>query len=206
LVERNKSEIVALVKSEVDYYSQIASKGAPVQSLVKFLSIYADIFPELSEAAKVIIKHAVDNDVVARCLGWFTKPSLEEHANDLMKWIEDEKAPEIPIEEIQGIRSLSDSPEWEILRRKVLNSYYGKSNSFDDADAHFDVAIKPYIEEYEKEGLEDLMEKINGNPQTFCRWRAKYDHSLIKQICDQVLGEDFDYSPFPNFISSLTRP
>jgi hypothetical protein len=97
---------------------------------------------------------------------------------------------------------VSDSPEWSLLSKKILNSYYATSVDYDDADTRFYKAIRDYIKDYDQEALTDFMVKAQNNSQTYDRRGAKYDHRLIKERCDEVLGEDFDYLEYRTFIRS----
>ena len=203
LVERNKVVLLNRIRSEKDYYSNIAKDGDSILYLTDLLSKYPEFYTELTEDAKVIIRHSIETNTFARCVGWFEKGSLTEHANDLIVWIESDSHPKLSEREINAIISLSDSLEWEDLCKFIFNAYYGASWSYDQANDRFSLAIEPFIENYKKAHLLDLLKKIESNSQTFDRRRARYDHKKIKDQCDRILGDDFNYEEFPNFIRSL---
>ena len=97
---------------------------------------------------------------------------------------------------------MSDSPEWSLLSKIILNSYYAASFGYDAADTRFYKAIRDYIKDYDKEALIDFMAKAQGNSQAYDRRGAKYDHRLIKERCDEVLGAEFNYTDYRIFVQS----
>jgi len=203
LVRRNESDLIALVQANKDYYSNVANSGEPVKYLVYFLSKYPSVYTELKEDTKIAVRHAISDDVTARCLGWFVKPSIQQHADDLEVWLAGDEHPDLPEDAMSALSKLSDSQEWESLFRRLLNTYYGSSRSYDQADSRFQHAISPYIETYGTEDLLDLLKKIEKNSQTYERRAARYDHGLIKSQCDDVLGDQFDYAQYQNFSTSF---
>lgn len=204
LIQRNKTEIINLIRSDKDYFSHIAPSGEPVVSLVYLLSKYPGIYSELTDAAKVIIEHTINNNLTAKCMGWFIKASLQEHSNDLINWLTGDEYPDLPEDSIPALINLSDSPEWEGLSKKILNSYYGSSSSYDEADARFSLAIKPYISNYAEANLTHLLGEIESNSQTYERRGARHDHRGVKGQCDVVLDGAYDYSLYPYFHRSTT--
>ncbi|MED0988231.1 hypothetical protein [Bacillus paramycoides] len=46
-------------------------------------------------------------------------------------------------------------------------SHYYHSGSFSNADYTFDLCIKPYYEEFNKEQFETLFSEVNHNPQCY---------------------------------------
>ncbi|WP_147431078.1 hypothetical protein [Thiocapsa rosea] len=203
LIKRNAPEMVAAIGADKDYFSNIAHSGDPVVYLVYLLSNHPAFYSELTEAAKVIIGHAVTTTVTARCLGWFVKPSLRVHADDLMAWLTGDECPDLPEDAIPALRNLSDSPEWDGLRNKLLNAYYGRSGSYDKSDERFSLAIKPYIHGYGGDDLIDLLGQIEANDQTYGRRGARSHHRMVKERCDAALGVAFDYTPYPHFYRSI---
>ncbi|MET0026990.1 MAG: hypothetical protein ABW101_05085 [Candidatus Thiodiazotropha sp.] len=203
LISRNSGEMAALIRSARDYFSHIANTGEPIVYLVSLLSQYPSFYSELTEAARVIINHVVETNLTAKCMGWFIKPSLNEHANDLIAWLSGDESPDLPDDAIPALRNLSDSPEWDSHRNRILNAYYGASWSYDKSDERFSSAIKPYIEQYTNDDLVDLLNKIEANGQTYERRGARGDHRIIKERCDNVLGASFDYTPYPHFTRSI---
>lgn len=202
LFERSPEIISHDIKSDKDYYANIANTGTPATNLVYFLSRKPAIYSEMNESAKMIISHICEHNNSSRCFCYFLKESIIQHCDDLIAWLESDAYPTLEDSDISGLINLSDSPEWSLLSKKILNSYYATSAGYDAADTRFFKAIKDYIKNYGQEALTDFMAKAQGNSQAYDRRGAKYDHRLIKKRCDEVLGEDFDYSEYRTFIRS----
>jgi|TARA_R100000654_G_scaffold7130_3_gene17736 hypothetical protein len=202
IYERSYEKILTDIESDKDYYANIANSGTPATFLIYFLSRKPVIHTALNDAAKMIIAHICENNSSSRCLCYFLKESIEQHCDDLIGWIVSDAYPTLQDSDISSLINMSDSPEWSLLSKKILNSYYATSVDYDDADTRFYKAIRDYIKDYDQEALTDFMVKAQNNSQTYDRRGAKYDHRLIKERCDEVLGEDFDYLEYRTFIRS----
>ena len=51
----------------------------------------------------------------------------------------------------------------------------------------------------DRDMLLSILQGIQENDQQYRRGQASIDHPKIKKRCDEVLGEDFDYSDYENF-------
>jgi hypothetical protein len=202
LFERSSTVILSDIEADKDYYANIANAGAPATYLVDFLAKKTIVYSAMNDAAKIIIDHICENNTSSRCLCWFLKESIEQHYNDLMLWIDSEAYPTLADSDIPALINMSDSPEWSLLSKKVLNSYYAASAGYDAADTRFYKAIRDYIKDYDQEALIDFMAKAQANPQAYDRRGAKYDHRLIKERCDEVLSAEFDYTDYSTFMQS----
>lgn len=98
---------------------------------------------------------------------------------------------------------ISDTAEWESSVANLASAYYCASRNYHSADIRFEEAIKPLIGKYNRDNLIFLLEKIEGNNQIYGRKAAKMEHLLIKERCDEILGHNYDYQEFPNFINSF---
>ncbi|MCW8174306.1 hypothetical protein [Verminephrobacter aporrectodeae] len=197
LFGRNPSQFKAQIEADKDYFSTIATGGAPVFHLVAFLSRAPLLYKLLADHAKTKIQHAAESDDSTRCLAWFIAPSLEEHAARLGEWIAGEDYPKIECVTWTALKELSDSPEWAKSVIRLANKYYVASKSFDFADRRFPEVIKPLLDKYEIDDCVDLIQGVQGNYQTWGRWRAASDH---RELRDRMLALDanFDFSPYPD--------
>lgn len=188
----------AQVEADRDYFSTIATGGAPVICLIHFLAREPQIYALLADHAKAAIQHAAESDASARCLAWFTAANLQEHATRLRDWISGKDYPQIARVTWDAIEEISDSPEWAKMVIRLANKYYVASGSYNGADRRFTEVIKPLLERYELDDCVDLIEGIQGNDQTWGRGRAGDDH---KELRDHVLALDpkFDFSAYKVF-------
>jgi hypothetical protein len=202
LFNRNPNQFKMQIDADKDYFSRIATGGAPVVCLIHFLSREASLYELLEDHAKAAIQQAAESDASARCLSWFIAASLKEHAERLGEWIVGKDHPQIDRMTWDAIEGISDSPEWTKLVIRLANKYYVASGSYNGADRRFTDAIKPLLDRYEIDDCVDLVEGIQGNDQTRSRGRAGNDHRALR---DRVLELDpnFDFSGFKVFIRHL---
>lgn len=199
LAIRNSGSLVGFVNGDKDYFSNIAAEGEPVAYLVYFLANNSVIFESLNEDAKLKVRHCIETHEVGKTLGWFVKPDLATHANDLKNWIESDERPKFTPDQFDSVLEISDTDEWQSEFCKLTTSYYTVSRSFDQADSRFQVAIPKYIDLYDKEALIDLAAKIEDNGQCWARGRARQDYEIIKDRIDELFGDNFEYDECPNF-------
>lgn len=202
LVSRNPSDVSEAVANESDYYSNIAQEGEPARLLIRLLSQYPSFYDSLNNAAKVIIQHVAEIDADARVFAWFLNGSLQDHSEKLIEWIGSNDHPDLSNDVVVSVQNISDSAEWEKQVNTILNSYYGSSWSYDEADERFSVAISPFLSRYDAEDIEDLLSKIDDNGQTHDRRGARRDHGYVRDRCNE-LGVNF--TEYRNFTQSVTR-
>ena len=202
LYGRNPAQFQAQIEADRDYFSTIATGGAPIVCLTHFLSREAQLYGLLADHAKAAIQHAAESDISARCLAWFTAGNLQEHAERLGEWITGKDYPQIGRETWDDIEEISDSPEWAKMVIRLANKYYVSSGSYNSADRRFTEVIKPLLGRYEIDDCVDLIEGIQGNDQTWSRGRAGDDHRSLR---DRVLALDptFDFSAYKVFTRYL---
>ena len=149
LFGRNPGQFRTQIEADKDYFSTIATGGAPVVCLIGFLSREPQLYGLLADHAKAAIQHTAESDTSARCLAWFTAASLQEHATRLGDWISGKDYPQIERGTWDAIEEISDSPEWVKMVIHLANKYYVASSSYNSADRRFTEVIKPLLVKYE---------------------------------------------------------
>lgn len=202
LFGRNPGQFKTQIEADKDYFSTIATGGAPIVCLIDFLSREPELYGLLADHATAAIQHAAESDVSARCLAWFIAANLQEHAGNLGEWIAGKDFPQIERVTWDAIEQISDSPEWAKMVIRLANKYYIASRSYDGADRRFKEVIKPLLDRYEIGDCVDLIEGIQGNDQTWSRDRAGDDHRVLR---DRLLALDpkFDFSAYKVFTRYL---
>lgn len=202
LFGRNPAQFKAQIESEKDYFSTIATGGAPVVCLIHFLSREAQLYGLLADHAKAAIQHAAESDASARCLAWFTAATLQEHADRLGNWIAGKDYPQIDTLTWEAVEEVSDSPEWAKMVIRLGNKYYVASGGYNAADRRFTEVIRPNLDRYDLDDCIDLIEGIQGNDQTYGRGRAGDDHRALRQRVLE-LDSKFDFAAYKTFIRHL---
>jgi hypothetical protein len=197
---RNSEEILEAIKGERDYYSEISSREKTLDYLGIYLSKNLSIYDLLNEDAKIKIEYHLKNTNTGKIIGWFLKDNLEQYYEDIISLIKGEKDLDFTSEQLQFLRKIDDSEEWEQKFCHIISSYYCASNCFDQADSRFQQAISPYLELFDKETIILLLQKIEQNTQTYGRGAARKEHEEIKKKLLQLLdGEEFNWTPYPHF-------
>jgi hypothetical protein len=200
LFRRNPPQFKAQIEADNDYFSTIATDGAPIVCLVHFLSCEAHIYTLMAEHAKTAIQHTAEKDASARCLAWFTTGELQEHATKLGKWISDEN-PQIDHITWDAIEEISDTQEWSKIVFQLVNKYYNVSRSYNTADQRFAEIIHPRLNHYTFESCIDLINGLQENNQTWERGQSRIDHQKLR---DRILElePEFDFTSYKIFIRS----
>ncbi|MEG4944460.1 hypothetical protein [Microcoleus sp. F4-D5] len=196
---RKPESILNQIKGEKDYYSNVSSSPVPLVFLVLYLSKNPKIYDLLNEDAKLKIQHKVKTSNTTKIFGWFVKENLQVHYEDILFLIENDINFYFTMVELKLLLEIADTKEWQNLFCRILSSYYCASRSYDEADSRFQEAISPYLEVFDKEAIEFLIERIEQNDQVYGRRKAREEHKEIKEKLFQLHGQEFDLNPYPNF-------
>ena len=203
IATKNKALLPDTIRGDVDFYSNVANGGDPLQFLTFFLSQNHEVFPLLSDAARLKVEHCAANDDVGKTIGWFTKDSLTKHAEDVESWIKSEERPIFSPPQFDVLLEISDTDEWQSRFCRIASTYYGASQNYDQADSRFQVAIPTYIKLFDRESIKYLAQQINSNSQCHDRGRARHDYTIIKERIDELFPEGFNYKDYPWFSRKL---
>lgn len=203
ITERNSERVIEEIKGDNDAYSNIAAIGEPMGFLIFYLAYYPSAYMCFSENAKVKIMHAKDSTVLGKLYGWFIGGDLNTHFDFLCSWFASDECPAISDQQWEDVLKLSDSDEWEELFSKLVTVYYCKSRSFNAADRVFTQLIVPYLRFFTKNSAIYMLENIESNSQVWDRTRAVFDHPILKEKFDELLGEKFNYEKYPRFLNNL---
>jgi len=202
--KRHDSSILSeKIKGDVDYYSNISSDPIILNHLVFYLSKNKDFYEALDEAAKLKIKHHIENTENGRLCSWFLKDSLDDYYSDIIEMLKNKSDLTFSDNTFRYLLSISDTEEWQQLFCKILSIYYCMANSFDEADFRFEKAISPYLYLFDKDNLFFLIEEIEASSQVYRRRKASEDHKQIYQKLTQLCGQELDLTPYPNFRNKL---
>lgn len=200
---RQKAMLANSIKNDNSFYSDINQDIELLKYLVLFLSEFPDIYPSLQESAQVILNHVTDTDPYCRLLGWFRHQSLSAHLNNIEKQLKSEDPVTLDSDAFHILWDFFPDPDDRKSLLKLASIYYGMSWSFDVANSRYSNFIQPYIVHFDQSDILNLLQLIEDNDQTYKRNKAKRDHKEVKEWCDKVLGKQFDYTPYPNFIEYL---
>ena len=177
---RKPESILNQIKGEKDYYSNVSSSPIPLDYLVFYLSKNPKIYHDLlNEDAKLKIQHNVKTTQRSKICGWFVKENLEGHYEDILSLIENDINFNFRKGELKFLLEIADTEEWQHLFGRILSTYYCASRRFDEANSRFQQAISPYLEVFDNETIELLIEQMEQNKQVYARRKAKEEHQEI---------------------------
>lgn len=199
LHDRDPLEFRNLIRSNADQFSEVAASGPPLAAVVQFLAKYNEIYPALTNAAKVPIAAFARTDVNLVVMASYINPSMAAHIAEIKS---------LPVEQLTCLRdeswqALLAKSEAEGLKQEMMEiaaKLYCTSGGFNSADSNFARFILPHVPEFDVQRLNNLLAGIEGNNQTYWRGRAQSDHLLIK---NRAIELGIDLTPYPNFRSSL---
>ena len=201
IYKKYKNDALDSIKKEADYFSDISKEQETVLSLIKLLSHNTEIYKALNKSATVII-----DDIVSKKSGLyysnFKFDNLTSFHNELLSYIVDDDG-DIYKSNLSHLSSLSDSPDWKSKVRILRNAYYGKSQSFASAEERYEKFISPVIKKYKKTEMLDLLDRIDSNDQIYGRSYNNHINTRVKDACDKLLGVEYDYSEYTNFVSAV---
>jgi hypothetical protein len=202
LYKKHSSPALEMIGKEVDYFSDISKERKTVSSLIKLLSRNPEIYKTLNKSATVIIDDIVGKKEIDFYYSNFKFDSLTDFHEELLSYVIDDDG-DIIKSDLAHLFTLSDSPEWKSKVRILRNAYYGESKSFDSAETRYGKFISPVLEKYKETEMIDLLERIDSNGQIYGRSFNKHINKRVKKASDELLGNEYDYSAYPNFLSAV---
>jgi hypothetical protein len=199
LSNRNIALIPEAIDGDNDYYSNIAPLGMPLSYLVYYLANNPQIYPVISDDARMKVDHCINTDEIGKTMGWFVKANLDTHGEDIKEWILSDDRPTFTQAQFDALLAISDTDEWQSIFCDIATTYYCSSRSYDQADNRFEVAIPKYISLFGNDSLINLADKIDNNGQCYDRGQARTDYAFIKERIDELFGDEFDYENVPSF-------
>jgi hypothetical protein len=215
LFKKNTSLLLGIIDGNSDYYSNVIIKenvisnplGAVQKSLdsrtkccFDFLSTYVTVFNKLSIDTQTLIRSHCETHFVQFVLAWYLNDSIQAHAIQILEKIN--YGTVININLFNDMAAALIDHNLQTLLYDIAIKLYCSSSNFSTADNYFTYMIKPYFEEFSRKQLFDLLDGIEGNNQTYARWGAKADHSIIRDIINLEHG-GYDEKKYSSFHENL---
>ncbi|HTP08704.1 MAG TPA: hypothetical protein VMP08_10660, partial [Anaerolineae bacterium] len=205
LYRRRPRDIESHIASNQAYFSQIGA-GAPLQSLVGFLSEHPRIYQLLNDVAKMPIQALTNQNLDYYAIAWFLSADVRQHVLDIKNRIEQERR-EISIPYWYRVAKVAETENClsELISLGV--SLYVISGNFDVANARFDSFVEPYLDRFESAHCIAVLEGAEHNDQIYSPWRnrARQDIQKILAACQRVLGEEYKPDDYPNLKRRVDR-
>jgi len=202
IYRKYQSQAIDMIDQEEDYFSDISKEQKTVSGLIKLLSRNPEIYRKLNKSATVIVDDVVSKKEREFYYSNFKFSSLTEFHEAILEYLLEDDG-DIYKSDISHLYSLSDSPDWKSKVRILRNAYYGESSSFDAADTRFSKFISPVLKKYKNKEMIDLIDRINSNSQIHGRSFNKHINKRVKEVADELLGDKYDFSKYPNFLTAV---
>lgn len=169
-----------------------------LEYIIPLLNDFPEIYDVLSNPDKVLIDAKVDNNPDYKALALFRYEDIEQHLTYLIN-----ENFNLGLETMEYIMEIAKDQGYEPQMRALCIKCFGRSGNFATADIRYIKHISPILNDLDADDIKLLLEQINENNQIYNRNRAALTNKEVKTKADEVLGTDFDYSPYPNFIQNM---
>ncbi|OFK84304.1 hypothetical protein [Peptoniphilus sp. HMSC062D09] len=194
LLKYKYEELIPYLESE-DVLKQVGDSYIQKLNVCKLLFLFPKLYLLLEENLKREIDTFIDTNNDAKIFSYFKYKNKIEHLENLrninMNFPKDKE-----------INTIYDTYADEGLQDKLLDLFiekFGNSENFDEANELFDKLVYPFLENYNFEQFERIMEKINTNSQIYNRRRNYRDNTKLASKIIERFGYDIDFQQYSNF-------
>ncbi len=192
---RNPEFLKKDIRERSDRYSNIQVSDEHLSALYSFFCACPSFFQLFKEPIASAMKLFVKKDSDRYMKGWFISSSIEEHLKDFRDDVS-HRTFVVTLKKLGGNNSVL--LDWGIRQ-------YSGAFSFAKADERFSNYISPMIPLFSEADFKKLLSSCETNNQTYNRWRANSEYKNLKSTIEEKFP-NFDFSPYPNFISAITHP
>jgi len=214
LYSTNKELLLDFLCEECNYFSEKISKNLGNKNILGLIALFLFHFPEiiekcLQQEVKILIINSIKKDERLYGMAYFIFSTPKEYIDFIKKKIIEENNEDyfnVFINSLKRSEDLIKFAKDNDVINDLIEIYlhlFSRSKSYDEADKRFNNLIKPILEYINKDQLIMLIEIINKNNQIYGRGQAYYEHQLVKEKCNKLCNENFDWSKYPKFINSI---
>lgn len=194
----NLERVKEKIADRVGFYSNIKNEEEFMLPLIVFLARVPSIYPILDIRTQMLVKTWTERDIESELVGFFYKDSVEEHYEHLKKlFMAQGQNKDINKGAWEALKKVSESKEMEREFTQALSRYYTQSATFEAADKSFRNIIN-FIDSFNIEAFEHLLEDSEESNQTYRREQAQDDYIKIKEKILEM-DEDFEFTRYPHF-------
>jgi hypothetical protein len=195
---KNKELLLKYIKSEIIYFSDLNPRHN-MYFLVGLLSQHQEIYHILNENAKIIIKQACKEDNINKSMAWFLFPNLKAHSDWIKQKDQENVFKSIHLNTIKAFYQayIEAGMQQELYDLLICLFNDSQSESMSINRYSFITFILPKIN---RENIINIITAVESN-----KFNQSLNIKMIKQYSDQILGNDFKYSNYPQFENSLKR-
>lgn len=200
LYKRYEQILLEFIKKESDHFSDFLDENTEITNkLVDFLSKYPNVYDELKEHTKEILKNRIKSSYRLIIKGTFLFDTLEEyfayvdsHIHEYGNYYNQPYIQKYLLrnDDISFMLSIVGDDDKDIFYDLMISHYY-HSGSYSNADFTFDQCIRPFYVDFNKEQMETLLSEANDNPQCY-EGRYGSKNKILLESAMILLGEDVE--------------
>lgn len=203
-VEKYEIDITNFILKHKDYFGQNISleNDKRIEYFVLFSAKYPKVYSVINEIYKNPISEKIKQNKKLHTQATFLYSNSLDYINELKENIgfEEIQKDENIINEV--VKYCKDLDNYNKILEVFIEAF-NLSNNYNTADIRFDRLIEPFLKDFNRDMLIELLIGIQNNYQQYSRSQASIDHPKIKNKCDEILGADFDYSQYNNFVRRI---
>lgn len=183
-------------------FAKTSPNESCVMNLCILLAHHPQIYTVLSDDTKLQINALTNSNSTAKIISWFLSKNKETHMQKMISSSSFEKVDAETLSFVSAQYELSGDMSVFI---DYCIEYFGYSGSFDSANDRYWCAINPYLSQMSCDQLIRLISAVNTNDQIYNRNASFATNTEIALAARSILGDEFDYSKYPNFTFDSTK-
>lgn len=204
IFENNKTLLSDYMKIEEEYFGKNVrlDDETDLEYFILLCNRYPSVYYSLSDIFKTPIKEKIKQKKLYHTQSIFLYLTPSEYLTELKNNIgfsELTKNKDI----IQSVKEYcKDNSSFNEMINMFIYAFK-QSSGFSTADIRFTNLIEPFLKDMTETMLIELITIIDNDYQLYGRNQALYDNRIVKDMCDLILCEDFEYTDYPNFIDNI---
>ncbi|PEM15197.1 hypothetical protein CN616_22825 [Bacillus toyonensis] len=188
IYKKYNSILLDYIGKNPDYFSDFLENDIVLDKLLDFLSLYPEIYPLFRDHTKEILKNCASKKSKWFIRSIFISESLKDHFKAIDSKIHGSgtayNQPYVHLyylrrEDVELLNKLARKEGMMSEFYDLMISQYYHSGSYVNSDHSFNVCIKPFYEEFNKEQFKILLEEVNSNPQCYGGWNGSKNRTLL---------------------------
>ena len=217
LFEYDEVSCIEAIRKEPQFYSKISPEIENLTCLLRILTTFPNIYIELNDDAKEVIKNAIDTNIQARLLSTFLYEDIDSYYRATVEWLDSKNVEEnhepgqpSPLDkeplriEVVHLRILESALKRSdvLIVNKIAAKLYSLSISFSSADRRYAI-LEPFLTGLNTESITELLNEVEENNQIHSNCRRWVDNE-IRSLFNQARAVGVEnFQSWPNLGSRL---
>ncbi len=182
------------IKDNKDFYT-VSRENHCEFELTALLAEIPQLYEFLDDSVKLQLDKFIENDGNSKWGAWFKFATFNEH----VKFLKTSTILEIKAYNINYAFKKYCAHGQKKLLLDLFIYLYADSSNYDAADMRYNNLIHPYLKEFSREQVIEIIRVTNINRQIYARGYSWYSNTQIVKSTQKLLGKDFDFKKYSNF-------